>query len=110
MTSEKPPRTLTETSNFRPSIPAENAGKLSSLYLTSIEFRNTALEKRPISMDYGQSWLIRSNIAIFNIGMAFELIYKVLSLCDSGRYIKTHVFATLHNDLYRKPNKRWKFV
>lgn len=105
MTSEKHPRTLLETSHFLQDIPAQHLGTLSCFYLTSIEFRNTALEKQLISMclgGLGQRALICKNLAMFNIGMAFELIYKVLSLCDSGKYNKTHKFETLHNNLVQE--------
>ena len=105
--SEKPPRTLMETSNFLPSIPAENAGRLSVLYLTSIEFRNTALQKQPDPDDFiKQSWVISTNVAVHNIGVAFELIYKVLLLCDRGTYVTTHNFEKLHNELLQDTKRQ----
>ena len=76
------------------------APEVSSLFFTSVEFMRTARTVLVSSHGKGlqrDSYVV--NVTLFNVGMAYELLYKVYSLIDQQRPLKTHKFTRLNAHL-----------
>lgn len=71
--------------------------RLSGLFFTSEEFMGVAMATEPVPiLDYPGRALYRANVVAYNVGMAFELLYKVFALLDRGKVKRTHLFRELH--------------
>ena len=87
-------KSLFETSNFRPEVLANDAGRLSCLHLMSEEF--TTLAKIALNYSgFSQRGWIRYDAGLFCLGHALELTYKILLLKDGIKYPKSHDYAKL---------------
>ncbi len=97
------PKSLTETSNFRPDV-LGNLGRISSFYLMSEEFMSLSKIALRHSSRFSQRGMIRYHAGIFCLGHALELTYKVLLLKDGSDPPKYHDFDKLFRQM--KTNTR----
>ncbi len=90
-----PPRSLTETGNFRPEVASIDAGATSNLYLMSKEFLRLSRAELLHGADFTQRGMLRYDIGMFCLGHALELTYKTLLRRDSIKYPYVHDPAQL---------------
>ena len=86
------PTSLMETANFKPEVAPTDAGRVSTLYLMSEEFRRLAWVAL---REAGMFQQAKYNAGIFCLGHALELTYKMLLVKDGLRYRRSHDFGGL---------------